>query len=310
MKKHRHSHSFILSFLHFFILSFLHLSTVQAYDVELGGIFYCLLGSHRAYVTHADVVPDSDGKYAKEYSGTVVVPSQIRYNGRNYTVMSIGPNAFAGCEKLNVVRLPSTIQALSACAFIGCSNLRQVVLPADLQAISSCAFTGCTSLQQVSLPRHAEVVDTLTFYCCTSLTSVILPHTVRAVCQGAFEHLLSLKHLYCFSSIPPVAERGAFTYADQQNCTLHVPAEAVQLYHESPFWKDFKSIVPLQNGDYTGQGYQRGDINDDGRIDANDLALLRQLIVGQPDEAYVRWAADVNADGIVNAIDFVILSKR
>lgn len=292
---------------HFFALSpFL----AHAYDVEVGGVFYGIIGSHRAYVTHADIVPESGGKYAKEYSGTVVVPSQIRYNGRNYTVISIGENAFAGCDKLTAVRLPSTIQAVSSCAFIGCSGLRQVTLPATIQAVGSCAFTGCTSLRQITLPRHAEIVDSLTFYCCASLTSLVLPHSVRTVCQGAFEHLLSLTDLYCFSSEPPFAEPGAFTFSDRQKCTLHVPADAVEDYLASPVWMDFKNIVPLQDKDYTGQGYQRGDVNDDGRIDADDLALMRRIIVGRPDEAYVRWAADVNADGIVNAIDFVIQSNR
>ena len=69
-------------------------------------------------------------------------------------------------------------------------------------------------------------------------------------------------------------------------------------------------LVALSDEDYLGQDYQRGDVNDDGQIDAEDLALLRRLIVRLPDDASVRWAADINADGIVNAVDFVTLAQR
>ena len=281
---------------------------VHAYDFEVNGICYGFAPPRYAYVTH-------HGEWAGEatdrtYSGNLVVPSEISYNGRTYTVTSVGENAFAGCDELVSVQFPSTIRAVSSCAFLGCTNLQQVSLPATILAFGGFAFTGCTSLQQITLPRHTELVDSLTFYCCSSLTSVVLPHRIRTVCQGAMEHLPEMTDLYCFSSIPPVAEQGAFTLSDQQNCTLHVPAEAINLYQQSPVWSNFYRIVALSDENYTSQNYQRGDINDDGRIDAEDLALLRKLIVCLSDNVSVRWAADINGDGVVNAIDYVTLAKR
>lgn len=292
----------VLLFL-FLVSGTLHL--LYAYDVEKNGICYSFIGTRRAFVTHYGLDPDS-----KKYSGRVVVPSQFTHEGITYTVTSVGENAFAGSEGLTSVQLPSTIRALSACSFLGCTSLRQVTLSDNILVFSSCVFTGCTSLQQITLPRHAESIDTLTFYCCASLKSVILPHRVQTVCQGALEHLPALTDLYCFSSIPPTAEPGAFTHSDQQHCTLHVPADAIELYRKSPLWSDFYRIVSLSNADYTGQNYQRGDVNDDGKIDADDLALLPRLIVRLPDNTAVRWAADINADGIVNAVDYVALARK
>jgi len=273
----------------------------NAYDVEIDGICYNFIGTRLAYVTYRGTW----SQWSTEYVGDIVIPEQISHGGRTYKVFSVGDNAFAGCDELTSVRLPSTVKAVSGCAFLGCTNLRQVYMPTTIQAFGSCAFTGCTSLLQISLPRHSELVDSLTFYCCASLTSVVLPHRIRVVCQGAFEHLPSLADLYCFSSVPPIAEEGGFTFSDQQHCTLHVPAEALSLYQKSPVWRDFYRIVALSDEDYVRQNYQRGDINDDGCIDAEDLALLRRLIVDLPDNVGVRWAADVNGDGIVNAVDFV-----
>ena len=261
---------------------------LHAYDVEVDGIYYGIIIQRFAYVTYRDLEAT-----AGSYSGKVVVPAQINYKGRTYPVSSIGENAFAGCEELKSVQLPSTVRGVNSCAFLGCTNLQQVSIPTTIQSVNSCAFTGCTSLEQVVLPRRMELVDSLTLYCCASLTSVVLPHRVRTICNSAMEHLPAMTNLYCFASTPPIVEQGAFTLSDQQRCTLHVPKESLQLYRESPEWSNFYRIVALNDENYRSQNYQRGDINDDGQIDAEDLALLRRLIVSLPDNASVRWAADI-----------------
>ena len=280
---------------------------LYAYDVELDGIYYRVVGTRMAVVTHrgAGLVPEPNS-----YAGEVVIPEHISYQGRTYEVRSISQNAFADCEELISVQLPSTLTAISACAFLGCPKLQEVSVPKSILAIASCAFTGCTSLRSMTLPRRAELVDSLAFYCCSSLTSLILPHRVQTICGGALEHISSMTDLYCFASVPPVAEQGSFTLRDQQKCTLHVPKASIPLYLNAFGWKDFREIVALEDAEYLKQNYQKGDINDDGRIDSEDLALLQRIIVSLPDDSSVRWAADVNADGIVNGVDFVMLQKQ
>ena len=278
-------------------------TSLHAYDVEVDGVCYGVIGS-MAYVTYRG----SDVEHSEPYVGDVYVPEEITYRGKTYPVRSVGDNAFAGCEGLTSVHLPATLSSLSPCAFMGCSNLRRVYLSESVKVFSSCAFTGCTALQQVTLPRYATLIDSLTFYCCASLRSLILPHRVRTVCQGAIEHCPSMTHLYCFASEPPVAEQGAFTPADQRRCTLHVPRESLQQYKDAPVWSNFQRIVALDDSDYLAQGYVRGDVNDDGKVDAADLALLQRIIVRLPDDSAVRWAADFNGDGLVNAVDYVLFA--
>ncbi|MBR4131277.1 MAG: leucine-rich repeat protein [Bacteroidaceae bacterium] len=293
------------------LLIFVLLSTfigLRAYDVEVDGICYDVVKLARmAVVTHrgSGVVPEPNS-----YAGEVVVPEHITYNGRTYVVRSVSQNAFADCEELVSVKLPSTLTAVSSCAFLGCPKLKEVSVPQSLLAVGSCAFTGCTSLKSMILPRKAECVDTLTFYCCASLTSLILPHRIQTICEGALEHIPSMTNLYCYASVPPVAEQGSFTLRDQQKCTLHVPKASIPLYLEALGWKDFHQIVALKDEEYISQNYQKGDINDDGRVDAADLALLQRIIVSLPDDSSVHWAADVNADGKVNSIDFVKLRNQ
>ena len=50
-----------------------------------------------------------------------------------------------------------------------------------------------------------------------------------------------------------------------------------------------------------------GDVNGDGKVDATDYQALRAYIVGKPVEDFVPEAADLNNDGKINAQDLVLL---
>ncbi|MBQ9169741.1 MAG: CotH kinase family protein [Bacteroidaceae bacterium] len=52
-----------------------------------------------------------------------------------------------------------------------------------------------------------------------------------------------------------------------------------------------------------------GDVNNDGQVDMLDYEMLRRYIVGRTAEGFVPEAADLNADGKVNAQDLVLLAK-
>ena len=277
-----------------------------AEDVCILGICYGLVGTRRAYVKSPDLSPDA----APYYKGVVFIPSAIRHNGRSYTVMSIGESAFAGCDELRAVYMPSTVQAISGGAFIGCSSLTTVSAPAQLQALASGAFIGCTSLRQVPVARHEEVLDTLTYYCCSSLTSAMIPAGVKDIKHGALAHCPSMNDLYCFATAVPAMDGGAFTASDMTHIRLHVPAASLAAYQVSPDWACFSAFVPLTDADYLSHGYTRGDVNDDGIIDQTDIALVQRLIVGLPAEDAVAWAADMNGDGKVNAQDLVLICQQ
>lgn len=44
-----------------------------------------------------------------EYSGNVVIPESVTYNGATYPVTSIGDGAFAGCSGLTDVTIPNSV---------------------------------------------------------------------------------------------------------------------------------------------------------------------------------------------------------
>ena len=67
-------------------------------------------------------------EYANEYSGEVVIPSAIVYNGETYTVVSIGRYAFQECDQLTSVTIPSTVEIIESWAFAYNYGLKALIM--------------------------------------------------------------------------------------------------------------------------------------------------------------------------------------
>lgn len=59
-----------------------------------------------------------------------------------------------------------------------------------------------------------------------------------------------------------------------QYATLHVPAQSVKLYR---IW-EFGSIVPFSDDECPPL---RGDLNNDGKVDINDVVEIINIMAGQ-----------------------------
>ena len=88
---------FILMNKIFLLLTFLCLSlSARAHDAEVDGIFYNLDAANKT----ATVTFKGDEPSDYEYSGDVVIPETVTYNGITYSVTSLGDYCFYGCTDL------------------------------------------------------------------------------------------------------------------------------------------------------------------------------------------------------------------
>ena len=117
--------------------------TASADAIEIDGIWYSLVNKAKI----AEVTKDpSDSYFSGSYSGNIVIPSIINYEGINYNVTSIGDNAFGSCSELYSIIIPNSITDIGNYAFSGCSNLSSVELSNGLKTIGVEAFKNCESL--------------------------------------------------------------------------------------------------------------------------------------------------------------------
>ena len=87
----------------------------------------------------------SSDNYSNEYSGNVVIPSSVVYNGNTYSVTSIGRGAFSGCSGLTSVTIPISVTSIGGYAFRGCNGLVTIVseikTPFEIGSIGETSIT-------------------------------------------------------------------------------------------------------------------------------------------------------------------------
>ena len=150
-------------------------TTVTAHDIEVansdGKTIYYNYNSDGSSVsvTYQGTYHYS---YSNEYSGEIVIPETVTYNGKPYSVTSIGSYAFLGCSSLTSVTIPNSVTSIDVGAFSSCSSLTSVTIPNSVTSIGSWAFRDCSSLTYVTIGNSVTCIDENAFQGCSNLTSI------------------------------------------------------------------------------------------------------------------------------------------
>ena len=141
-----------------------------AYDFRVNGICYNITSStentvqvtyysyeqtpysYRGYTFYYNI-------YVSGYSGDVVIPSTVTYNGTTYTVTSIGAHAFTDYNTktgttgsaVTSVTIPSSVTSVDYNAFYTCTKLKE----ATIECTEIPAFNYCTGLETINLGANA-----------------------------------------------------------------------------------------------------------------------------------------------------------
>ena len=176
-------------------------SSALAYDCEVAGIYYNLNPTDKtASVTYKDY---------NHYSGDVVIPENIAYDGTTYSVTSIGYEAFRNCDRLTSVTIPNSVTSIGVSAFSGCSGLSSVTIPNSVTSIGNYAFSRCSGLTSVTIPNSVTSIDDYAFGGCSGLTSVTIPNSVTSIDDYAFSSCSGLTSVTIPNSVTSIGD-GAF----------------------------------------------------------------------------------------------------
>ena len=140
-------------------------------ETKINGVYYNLDGNkNQAQVTYNESAPTA----SYSYSGAVTIPQVVTYEGKEYSVTSIGEEAFLENRGLTSITIPNSIKSIGDKAFYGCSALTSVAIPNSVTSIGEGAFSGCDALTSINIPGSVEHIGMGAFASCNALASIIV----------------------------------------------------------------------------------------------------------------------------------------
>ena len=141
----------------FFIAILLTAFRAMASNTEVDGIYYDFDPvRYLATVTYRGYSYDS---YEDEYSGDIVIPATVTYEGEEYRVYDIKEYAFSGCSSLT-----SPIYNENLFVFLPTSFEGTYIIPDGINEIIADAFAYCSYLTNVYIPNSVRKIGAGAFF--------------------------------------------------------------------------------------------------------------------------------------------------
>ena len=200
---------------------------------EVDGIYYTTSYSGGTYQSYAIVTNSTQSEYSitPSYSGDVIIPSTVEYEGSVYEVKAIGRYAFYGCSDLTSVTIPNSVTSIGSSAFYGCSGLTSVTIPNSVTSIGSSAFEDCSGLTSVTIPNSVTSIGSSAFEDCSGLTSVTIPNSVTRIDDHAFHGCSGLTSVTIPNSVTSIGY-SAF-YGCSSLTSITIPNSVTRIDYEA-----------------------------------------------------------------------------
>ena len=210
----------------------------MASDLEINGFYYKLDSLNNT----AEVTYKGDCRCGgKTYTGNVVVPSQVKYGDRTFTVTNIGDYAFSNSRELNSVTIPESVTQVGTGAFEGCNKLKEVKFAgtSNVRTLGRLAFFACTELESITIPASVDSLGAFIFefctklsnvdfeagsqlrviseyaFCRTALSQIIIPESATEIDKVAFCHNKNMTDLVLPNTVRNISVQNPFCYNTQ-----------------------------------------------------------------------------------------------
>lgn len=266
-----------------------------AQTFEAGGNTYTPTGDTTVELTKAGAL-----------TGEYTIPETVSDGNRQYTVTSLGDEAFS-MNRVERLVMPSTITSIGKHCFYFCTALTDVELSENLGFIGDEAFIYDSSLaSEIVLPAGVEVGEKA-FYGCSSVSALTLNGAPKSVGTLAFR-MDRLRTFTVKSTTPPQfspaeAIQEYDDWDEEYNIelstiTLLVPKGCVEAYQADANWKGF---VKMKEIDAAGDKPQPVE----GTLFVETAGTLKELISPEEKGTTTKLALS----GVLNGDDILFLRE-
>ena len=221
------------------IVALLLSATVSGHDFCIDGVCYSIT-SNEELIVQVSYQGSSYNEFKNEYSGTVVIPNKVTYNGKEYSVTSIGHSAFSGCSGLTSVTIPNSVTSIGDKAFLTCRGLANVSIPNSVTSIGEYVFYDCSALTSIIIPNSVTSIGEFAF-CRSGLVNIDIPNSVTSIGGDAFCYCFSLTSVTIGNSVTSI---GEYAFSKCHALTnINIPKSVTSI--EDNTFQDCSSLVSI-----------------------------------------------------------------
>ncbi len=184
----------------------------------------------------------------------ITIPSAVEISGMEFSVTSIGNDAFSYCYNLTSIEIPNSVTSIGDMAFSYCDNLTSIEIPNSVTYIGGYAFYFCSGLTSIEIPASLTYFGQDAITGCSNITSIIveeentvydsrnncnaiietstntlvagcketvIPNTVTSIGFAAFSGCLNLTSIEIPSSVSNIGDYGFYQCYELRNVYCH-----------------------------------------------------------------------------------------
>ena len=242
---------------------------------------------------------------------------------------TIGHDAFHECNSLEYMDMPNSVKTIEYQAFFKCASLEWIHFSDNVTELGTCILAYCPLVTECELPGSVNTIVNAVAECpglkrlkigskdsatgvtlikncgivgCEQIEYLELGANIDSLESHALEDLYNLKVLVSWAPIPPRCDgrwHSFGPYPQEMSAVLYVPKASLEAYRNATEWKNFNTIVAIEDV---------GDVDGSGDIGVADVtALIDQVLTGE----YLNPpCSDIDLNGEVGIADVTALIDR
>ncbi len=222
-------------------------------DVLVNGIYYYLKTTYAG----VSVAPSTN-----PYSGDIVIPSEITYEGVTYPVTSIGSKAFLACSGMTSVEIPNSITYIADYAFSKCTGLTSITIPSSVTSLNWSAFSDCSGLLSINVEEGNArydsrnncnaIIETESNSLIQGCNNTVIPSDITYINGAAFRGCKGLTSITIPGGVSLIGSETFYGCSGLASVSISDNMRQIGNY---AFWgcKALKSIIFPKSLDYIGE---------------------------------------------------------